>query len=66
MYCCEVSRPDYLERREGGGYNAEEYEEHPERYISTFATKVTPKSSRSSRVRVIRRYGVLAAGCFTV
>jgi len=42
VYICEVSRPDYLERREGGGYNAEEYEEHPERYISTFATKIGP------------------------
>ncbi|KAF0287862.1 Alpha-aminoadipic semialdehyde synthase, mitochondrial [Amphibalanus amphitrite] len=45
VYCCEVSRPDYLERRDGGGYNAEEYEEHPERYISTFATKIGPNVS---------------------
>ena len=31
---CRLARPDYLERREGGGFDAEEYEQHPERYVS--------------------------------
>lgn len=40
IYGCEVRRRHHLERKNGGGYDAQEYEEHPERYISTFAQKV--------------------------
>jgi len=40
-----VSRSDHLERREGGGFDAKEYDEFPERYISTFSTKIAPYAS---------------------
>ncbi|KAK8721919.1 hypothetical protein OTU49_012634, partial [Cherax quadricarinatus] len=39
IYCCEVSRRDHLVRKDSGQYDAVEYEEHPERYISVFAHK---------------------------
>lgn len=45
LYGCEVSRSDHLERREGGGFDAQEYDQHPERYISTFSTKIAPYAS---------------------
>jgi len=34
-----------LERREGGGFDAKEYDEYPERYISTFNQKIAPYAS---------------------
>ena len=40
VYVCEVSRQDHLVRKDGGDYDAVEYEEHPEKYISVFAHKV--------------------------
>lgn len=45
LYGCEVSRSDHLERREGGGFDAQEYEQFPERYISTFSKKIAPYAS---------------------
>lgn len=45
LYACEVSRSDHLERRDGGGFDAEEYDTNPERYISTFSTKIAPYAS---------------------
>ncbi|XP_037960737.1 alpha-aminoadipic semialdehyde synthase, mitochondrial [Teleopsis dalmanni] len=45
LYGCEVSRSDHLERREGGGFDAKEYDEYPERYISTFNQKMAPYAS---------------------
>ncbi|XP_037034075.1 alpha-aminoadipic semialdehyde synthase, mitochondrial isoform X1 [Bradysia coprophila] len=45
LYGCEVSRSDHLERREGGGFDAQEYDQYPERYISTFNTKIAPYAS---------------------
>lgn len=45
VYGCEVSRADHLERREGGGFDAQEYIEYPERYISTFSKKIAPYAS---------------------
>merc|ERR1719489_331066 len=45
LYACEISRRDQFERRIGGGYNEEEFLEHPDRYISTFAHKYAPYSS---------------------
>lgn len=45
MYGCEVSRADHLERREGGGFDPQEYIEFPERYISTFSKKIAPYAS---------------------
>ncbi|KAJ8945107.1 hypothetical protein NQ318_001572, partial [Aromia moschata] len=45
VYGCEVRRRHYLERADGGGFDAAEYEEHPERYISTFSKKIAPYAS---------------------
>lgn len=40
-----MSRIDHLERAEGGGFDAKEYDEYPERYISTFSRKIAPYAS---------------------
>lgn len=40
-----MSRSDHLERREGGGFDAKEYDEFPERYISTFSQKIAAYAS---------------------
>lgn len=45
VYGCEVRRRHYLERANGGGFDPVEYEEHPERYISTFSKKIAPYAS---------------------
>ncbi|CAG9819108.1 unnamed protein product [Phaedon cochleariae] len=45
VYGCEVRRRHYLERAEGGGFDPQEYEEYPERYISTFTKKFAPYAS---------------------
>lgn len=45
LYGCEVSRTDHLERREGGGFDPVEYDQYPERYISTFNTNIAPYAS---------------------
>ncbi|XP_064633464.1 alpha-aminoadipic semialdehyde synthase, mitochondrial-like isoform X3 [Lineus longissimus] len=42
LYGCVVSRGDHYERIEGGGFDVEEFTQHPERYISTFSLKVAP------------------------
>ena len=34
---CRLSRADYLERRDGGPFDPEEYDRHPERYVSRLA-----------------------------
>ena len=41
VYGCVVSRDDHYVRIEGGKFNAAEFEEHPERYASTFSHKVS-------------------------
>lgn len=45
IYACEVSRADHIERREGGGFDPVEYEQHPELYISTFSKNIAPYAS---------------------
>ncbi|XP_065349918.1 alpha-aminoadipic semialdehyde synthase, mitochondrial [Cloeon dipterum] len=46
IYGCEVSRHDHLERKEGGGgFDAKEYDQYPERYISTFSKTIAPYAS---------------------
>lgn len=40
VYGAVVSRDDHFRRKEGGGFDAEEYEAHPERYYSNFAKTV--------------------------
>lgn len=41
----QVSRSDQFERKNGGGYDAQEFEEFPERYVSNFAKKFAPYAS---------------------
>lgn len=45
LYACEVSRKDQFERKNGGGFDANEFNEFPDRYISNFAHKFAPYSS---------------------
>ncbi|XP_053378089.1 alpha-aminoadipic semialdehyde synthase, mitochondrial-like isoform X2 [Mercenaria mercenaria] len=45
VYGCVVSRDDHYTRLEGGKFDAAEFEEHPERYASTFSHKIAPYSS---------------------
>lgn len=45
VYGCVVSRDDHYTRIEGGKFDAAEFEEHPERYASTFSHKIAPYSS---------------------
>ncbi|KRT79289.1 hypothetical protein AMK59_7999, partial [Oryctes borbonicus] len=45
VYACEVRRHNYLERADGGKFDAAEYEEHPERYVSTFSKRIAPYAS---------------------
>ena len=41
----QVSRQDQFERKNGGGFDAVEFEDHPERYVSNFAKKFAPYAS---------------------
>ena len=41
----QVRRKDQFERKDGGGFDAIEFDEHPERYISTFSKKIAPYAS---------------------
>lgn len=45
IYACEVRRRHHLERKEDGGFDPEEYDKHPERYISTFSKNIAPYAS---------------------
>ncbi|XP_076163729.1 lysine ketoglutarate reductase/saccharopine dehydrogenase [Ptiloglossa arizonensis] len=45
IYGCEVRRRHHLERKDGGGFDPEEYDKHPERYISTFSKKIASYAS---------------------
>ncbi|XP_034939038.1 alpha-aminoadipic semialdehyde synthase, mitochondrial [Chelonus insularis] len=45
IYGCEIRRRHHLERKEDGAYDPEEYDKHPERYISTFSKKIAPYAS---------------------
>ncbi|XP_071082800.1 alpha-aminoadipic semialdehyde synthase, mitochondrial-like [Haliotis cracherodii] len=45
VYACVVSRNDHYVRKEGGPFDANEFEEHPERYASAFSHKVAPYAS---------------------
>nr|AIQ77660.1 putative lysine-ketoglutarate reductase/saccharopine dehydrogenase [Nilaparvata lugens] len=45
VYGREVRRRHHLERKEGGGYDRFEYEQHPSKYISTFSKKIAPHTS---------------------
>ncbi|KAK0173191.1 hypothetical protein PV328_006427 [Microctonus aethiopoides] len=45
IYSCEIRRRHHLERKDGGGFDSEEYDKHPELYISTFSKKIAPYAS---------------------
>ncbi|XP_003487153.1 alpha-aminoadipic semialdehyde synthase, mitochondrial [Bombus impatiens] len=45
IYGCEVRRRHHLERKDGGGFDSDECDKHPERYISTFSKKIAPYAS---------------------
>ncbi|CAD5225372.1 unnamed protein product [Bursaphelenchus xylophilus] len=45
VYGCVVSRNDYLMRKEGGKIDLEEFNAHPERYVSKFASEIAPYAS---------------------
>ncbi|CAG0879956.1 unnamed protein product [Cyprideis torosa] len=45
VYACSVSRHDHIERKEGGRFNSDEFEEFPERYYSSFSKKIAPFAS---------------------
>lgn len=40
LYACAVSRADHLIHKDGAPFDADEYDEHPQRYYSTFSKKV--------------------------
>jgi len=41
VYGCVVEMENNLSRKSDGGFSRDEYREYPERYKSTFSTKVT-------------------------
>lgn len=45
VYGCVVTRADHMVPKHGGIYNKQEFEEHPELYISKFATEIAPYAS---------------------
>ncbi|XP_034184998.1 lysine ketoglutarate reductase/saccharopine dehydrogenase [Osmia lignaria lignaria] len=45
IYGCEVRRRHHLERKEGGGFDPDEYDKYPDRYISTFSKKIASYAS---------------------
>ena len=40
VYGCVVTRADHMVPKNGGVFNKAEFNEHPERYTSRFATEV--------------------------
>ncbi|RWS12979.1 Alpha-aminoadipic semialdehyde synthase-like protein [Dinothrombium tinctorium] len=45
VYASVVSRDDHLFRKDGGRFDMEEFEQHPDRYYSNFATAIAPFAS---------------------
>ncbi|CAG5121208.1 unnamed protein product [Candidula unifasciata] len=45
VYACVVSREDHYKRKDGGKFCAEEFEQHPERYDSSFSHNIAPYAS---------------------
>uniref|UniRef100_A0A7E4ULH5 Saccharopine dehydrogenase n=1 Tax=Panagrellus redivivus TaxID=6233 RepID=A0A7E4ULH5_PANRE len=42
VYGCVVGRQDHMIRKAGGKYDQEEFQAHPERYVSKFASEIAP------------------------
>ena len=65
VYACEVSRRDHLVRKEGGGYDKDEYHEFPERYASMFSIKVRKRQTLlSATLYCLICYLVMCPGSF--
>ena len=45
VYASVVRRDDHLARKEDGGFDPDDYEIHPEKYYSSFATNIAPFAS---------------------
>ncbi|XP_005100303.1 alpha-aminoadipic semialdehyde synthase, mitochondrial [Aplysia californica] len=45
IYACVVSRDDHYIHKNGGKFNADEFEQYPERYASTFSHNIAPYAS---------------------
>lgn len=45
IYACVVSREDHYVRKQGGKFDAAEFDVHPERYASNFAHNIAPYAS---------------------
>jgi alpha-aminoadipic semialdehyde synthase len=45
IYGCIARREDHMVRKDGGPLDLDELEEHPERYLSTFAQTIAPYAS---------------------
>ncbi|GAB6020684.1 hypothetical protein CHUAL_003353 [Chamberlinius hualienensis] len=45
VYACSISRHDHLQRKGQTSFDADEYEEYPDRYYSTFSKSVAPYAS---------------------
>lgn len=56
FYACVVTRKDYLERIEDGGYDREECEQYPSRYRSTFNKKVSGYFWGRSKTKKLNTY----------
>ena len=40
VYGCEVNHPDHYARKDGGPFDPDDFEAHPENYYSLFSKKV--------------------------
>ncbi|TMS38063.1 hypothetical protein L596_004871 [Steinernema carpocapsae] len=45
VYGCVVTRADHMVPKHGGPFNKEEFEKHPELYVSKFASEIAPYAS---------------------
>jgi hypothetical protein len=45
LFLSQVRRQDQFERKNGGGFDPAEFDDHPERYVSNFAKKFAPYAS---------------------
>ena len=41
MYGCVVDMKDHLVRKDGGSFDMQDFQKHPEQYASIFSRKVT-------------------------
>ena len=63
VYACVVSREDHYVRVDGGPFDAEEFEKHPERYASTFSHQVWLRSNKHTVLAFLSAIGLNRASC---